>query len=67
MLLSAAGIAGDVLKLNNLSVRVSQFLLAHLALEAPVTQIAPSHNDKNQCRDAKDDSYTEGLIMNREI
>jgi hypothetical protein len=32
-----------------------------------VAQVALSHNDKNDCRDAKDDSYTEGLIVNWEI
>ena len=46
---------------------VPQFLLAYVALVALVAQIALSHNDKNQCRHAKDDSYTEGLIMNWEI
>jgi hypothetical protein len=32
-----------------------------------VAQVALSRNDKNHCRDAKDDSYTEGLIVNWEI
>jgi hypothetical protein len=32
-----------------------------------VARVALSHNDKNHCRDAKDDSYTEGLIVNWEI
>jgi hypothetical protein len=44
--------------------RVSWFLLTYLAM---VAQVALSHNDKNHCRDAKDDSYTEGLIVNWEI
>jgi hypothetical protein len=38
--------------------RVSWFLLTYLAM---VARVALSHNDKNHCRDAKDDSYTEGL------
>src|SRR5436189_991000 len=44
--------------------RVSWFLLTYLAM---VAQVALSQNDKNHCRDAKDDSYTEGLIVNWEI
>ena len=44
--------------------RVSWFLLTYLAM---VARVALSHNDKNDCRDAKDDSYTEGLIVNWEI
>src|SRR5438067_12217626 len=44
--------------------RVSWFLLTYLAMAA---QVALSRNDKNHCRDAKDDSYTEGLIVNWEI
>jgi hypothetical protein len=40
------------------------FFLLPVAL---VAQLSPSRNDKDHCRDAKDDRYAKGLIMNWEI
>ena len=45
----------------------SQFLLGHVTLVALVAQVTPSRSNEDQCRDAKDDSYPEGLVMNWEI
>jgi hypothetical protein len=64
ILLSAASNAGDVLKLNDIPFPRIVVPVNYLAM---VAEVALSHNDKNDCRDAKDDSYTEGLIVNWEI
>lgn len=57
----------DILKLTTFLFGVSWFQLTHFPLVTLVAQLASSNKDKDQPRDAKDDSYAKRLIMNWEI
>ena len=56
-----------LLLMRVLILQYARSLLAHPVLVALVAQVSPSRNDDGQCRDGKDDSNTQCLIMNWEI